>query len=98
MRATTTMSAVSTSNAAVPTTFTNIARSDFCERPGAVAELLVFLGRNTRALEQRDENVRVRRVLLVVDVLVALHAAAASEDRLGQRVAVVRVAVCHVAA
>src|SRR6185503_20134992 len=52
------------------------ARSHLGERTGGVGELLDLVRRNARAVKHRDQDVRVRRVLLVVQVLVALDAAA----------------------
>jgi hypothetical protein len=49
-------------------------------------------------MQHRHQDVRVRRVLRIVQVLVALDAAATADQRLRQRIVVVRVAVRHVAA
>ena len=65
-------------------------------RAGAVAERVDF---DVDLVEQRHEQVRLRRVLGAHDVLAALQLAAAAADHdVRQRVVIVRVAVAHVAA
>src|SRR5690606_27464485 len=70
--------------------------SDLRELAGAVADRLP---RNAGTLEQRQDQIRVRRVLLVREVLAALDAAVAVAEHDGrQRIGVVQVRVGHVAA
>src|SRR4029450_8279868 len=69
------------------------AQSHLGERTGGVGELLDLVRRNARAVKHRDQDVRVRCVLLVVQVLVALDAAATTDQRLRQWIVVVGVAV-----
>src|SRR5262245_58430466 len=76
----------------------NLRASDFPERPSRVAELLDLVGRHAGAIENRDHEVRERRVALVVQVLIALQSAAASEQQFRQLIGIVGVAVAHVAA
>ena len=54
--------------------------------------------RHARAVQHRDQDVRVRRVLRIVQVLATLDAATTADQRLRQRIVVVGVAVGHVAA
>ena len=64
-----------------------------------VGETLVVLRRNARAVEDRDQQIRMRRVLFVVQVLPTLDTAgAAADDHLRKRIGIVSVAVGHVAA
>src|SRR5262249_7939372 len=64
----------------------------------AVGEALEVLGRYARTVEDRDQQIRMRRVLWIVQVLPSLDlAAATARENLRKRIGIVSVAVGHIA-
>src|SRR6478735_7765152 len=72
-------------------------QSHLRKESGAIREVFEVVRRDAGAVKDRDQQIRMRRVLWIVQVLSSLDAATTSNEYLRKRIGVVSIAVRHVA-